>query len=151
MGNSVKWMREALKEAHKAKMLDEVPVGAVVVFNNEIIAKAHNLKESSQISTKHAEIIAIEKANEKLKSWRLNECELYVTMEPCLMCVGAIIQARIKKVVYGCKDLKFGAIESVISAFDNKAWNHHPEIEKNVLAEECSNIVKDFFYQKRNK
>lgn len=139
----------ALKEARKADLRNEVPIGAVIVKDNKIIARAHNLKEASKRSIAHAEILAIEKADRYIKDWRLNECELYVTIEPCLMCVGAIIQSRIKKVVYGAADKKFGAIESVIQAFTFPGWNHYPEIISGVCSSECSQIIMDYFARKR--
>ena len=144
-------MRVALQEAAKAEILDEVPIGAVVVCNDRIIARAHNLKEKTKKSTAHAEILAIEKANKKFGDWRLNECELYVTIEPCLMCVGAIIQARFKRVIYGAQDPKFGAIDSVIRCFDQPGWNHYPRIVSGVLKDECSAIISQYFNKKRNK
>ena len=148
--NEEKWLREALKEAKKAELIDEVPIGAVIVCKDIVIARAHNLKERSKKATAHAEILAIEKANELRGDWRLSDCELYVTVEPCLMCVGAIIQARLKKVVYGCADPKFGAIESVVKAFTFPGWNHYPEIVGDVLKEECSQIIQRYFTKKRD-
>ena len=144
------YMKEALKEAKKAlkgKCAD-VPIGAVIIEEGKIIARAHNQKEKKQQATKHAEITAIEKACKKKKSWYLDNCELYVTMEPCLMCCGAIIQSRIKKVVYGTKNDKFGYVESIDKVFE-KANNHKPIVESGVCEEECSQIVKDFFETKR--
>lgn len=151
MDTNNKWMTAALKEAKKAMDKNEVPIGAVVVMDGKIIARGYNQKETTQLATKHAEIVAIEKANKKIGSWRLNKCELYVTVEPCPMCVGAIIQSRIKKVVYGTKDPKFGAIESMTRTFDIKGWNHYPEIEANIMKEECTEIIRNFFIKKRNK
>ena len=142
-------MKLALKEAAKAADEDEVPIGAVIVCQGKVIAKAHNKKETSKKAFAHAEILAIEKANKKIGDWRLSECELYVTIEPCLMCVGAIIQSRIKKVVYGASDPKFGAIESVIQSFSVEGWNHYPEIKSGVLAEECGEIIREYFTKKR--
>jgi len=149
--NEEKWMKAALKEAKKAESEDEVPIGAVIVFNNKIIARAHNRKESSKKATAHAEILAIEKANKNVGDWRLSECELYVTVEPCVMCVGAIIQARLKRLVYGAADPKFGAVESVIRTFQQSGWNHYPEISSGVLQEESSQIIKSYFTKKRDK
>ena len=142
-------MRAALAEANKAGEKDEVPIGAVIVCDGKIIARAHNRKEASKRAVAHAELLAIEKANRKLGDWRLNDCELYVTIEPCLMCVGAIIQSRIRKVVYGAPDKKFGAIESVIRSFDHKGWNHYPEIISGILAAECAEIIRKYFNNKR--
>jgi len=145
-----KWMKEALKQAKIAEEKDEVPIGAVIVYQGKVIAKAYNKKESIKKAYCHAEMLAIEKANKKIGDWRLNDCELYVTIEPCLMCVGAIIQSRIKKVVYGAPDAKFGAIDSVIQTFDTKGWNHYPEIVKGVLKDECSEIITRYFTKKRH-
>lgn len=144
-----KYMKIAIKEAKKSLLTDDVPVGAVIIKNNEIIAKAHNMKEKYQLPTKHAEIIAIEKACKKLKTWHLDECILYVTMEPCLMCAGALIQSRIKKIVYGISNEKFGYIDSIDNILKNKKNNHIVEIEKNILADEILKIIQNFFKTKR--
>ena len=144
-----KYMLEAIKEAKKAESKDEVPVGAIIVLNDKIIARAHNLKENSQIAINHAEVLAINKANKKLSSWRLIDATMYVTLEPCLMCAGAIIQSRIKKVVYGAKDVKAGAIESIININDIKTINHHIEVTRGILEEQCSSIISNYFKNKR--
>ncbi len=144
-----KWMRLALKEAKKADMVDEVPIGAIIVYKDKVIARAHNKKESSKLATAHAELLAIEKACKKIGDWRLNECTLYTTIEPCVMCAGAIIQSRVGAIVYGAPDNKFGAIESVVKIFDKEGWNHYPTIRKNILSEECSKLITDFFLKKR--
>jgi len=149
--NEEKWMRLALKEAEKAESEDEVPVGAVIICGGKVIAQAHNRKEATKKATAHAEILAIEKANKKIGDWRLLDCELYVTVEPCAMCVGAIIQARLKRLVYGTADPKFGAVESVIKIFQQSGWNHYPEIISGVLKEESSQIIKRYFTKKRDK
>ncbi len=144
-------MKRALLEANKAKEKDEVPIGCVIVKDNQIIARGHNNRESKNDVSSHAEMEAIRKANKKLKSWRLVDCDLYVTIEPCLMCMGAIYQSHIKNVYYGSEDPKGGAAISVIE-FDNiKNLNHYPHIEGGVLKEECSNIVKEYFKNKRLK
>jgi len=140
-----KFMKEALKEAKKAYDKLEVPVGAVIVKDGEIIARAHNLKETKFDTTNHAEIIAIQKASKKLKSWRLLDCEMYVTLEPCSMCAGAIINSRIKKVYIGANDEKTGAVGSVLNLFEDYKFNHKVEFEKGILKEDCENILKDFF------
>lgn len=147
------FMREALKEAQKAFKKEEVPVGAVIVKNGKIIARAHNLKESKRQAIFHAEILAIEKACEKLEAWRLEECEMYVTLEPCSMCAGALIQSRVKKVYIGTDDLKTGACGSVLNLLEDYPFNHKIEIEKYILKDECEKILKDFFkiLRKRNK
>ena len=138
------FMQVALKEAKKAYKKLEIPVGAVIVKNGEIIAKAHNIKEEKKDTTKHAEIIAIQKASKKLESWRLNDCELYVTLEPCPMCAGAIIQSRIKKVYIGTLDEKTGACGSVLNLFKDYKFNHNVEVEYGILKNECEEILKNF-------
>lgn len=143
-------MRLALKQAKKAFKKDEVPVGAVIVKNGKVISKAFNLREKTKLATGHAEIIAIERANKKLKSWRLDSCILYVTIEPCPMCAGAIVQSRISKVVYGAQDLKSGSHQSVVNIFDLKL-NHKVKVESGVLEEECGQIITNFFKEKRKK
>ncbi len=147
-----KFMKEALKEAKKAKDKNEVPVGAVIVLNGKIIARGYNKRETKKNSLCHAEIIAINKACKKLNNFRLENCELYVTLEPCTMCAGAIIQSRIKKVIYGAKDEKYGMAGTVANVFELKS-NHKVEIEKGILESQCSNIIKDFFkvLRERNK
>ncbi len=140
-----KFMKQALKEAKKAYEKLEVPVGAVIVKDGKIIARAHNLKETKTDTTKHAEILAIQKASKKLESWRLLDCEMYITLEPCSMCAGAIINSRIKKIYIGALDEKTGAAGSVLNLFEDYKFNHKVEVEKGVMQEECENILKDFF------
>ncbi len=144
-----KYMQIALKEAQKAYKKGEVPVGAVIVRNGEIIAKAHNTRETKKNAVNHAELLVIKKACEKLEGWRLWECELYVTLEPCPMCAGAIINSRIKRVVFGAKDKKAGCCESVVNLFE-LPFNHKPVIKSGVLEKECTTILQDFFKQLRN-
>ena len=151
MENEEKYMQEALKEAKKAYKKLEVPVGAIIVKNGEIIAKAHNLKETKNDTTKHAEILAIQRASKKLKSWRLLDCEMYITLEPCSMCAGAIINSRIKKVYIGAMDEKTGAAGSVLNLFEDYKFNHKVEVEKGILQEECENLLKSFFKELRQK
>ena len=146
-----KYMKEALKQAQKAYDTDEVPVGAVIVYNNKIIARAYNCKETKKDTTKHAEIIAIQKASKKLESWRLSECEMYVTLEPCSMCAGAIIQARLKKVYIGTMDYKTGACGSVLNLLKDFKFNHNVEIESGIMQSECESILKKFFKELRKK
>lgn len=145
-----KYMKLALKEAEKSYKKGDVPVGAVIVKNGKIIAKAHNKKETKQISTKHAEIIAIEKACKKMRSWHLDGCELYVTLEPCLMCSGAIIQSRISKLIYGTNSEKFGFVESLDQVLTNKKNNHKVKIIKGICEEESRQLLKKFFKNKRS-
>ncbi len=146
-------MREALKEAKKALEIEEVPVGAVIVKDGKVIAKAHNEKETKKNSTCHAEILAIQKACKKLDSWRLIDCEMYVTLEPCPMCAGALINSRIKKLYIGTSDEKTGACGSVLNLLEDYKFNHKIEIEKYVLKEEAEALLKDFFkfLRERNK
>lgn len=143
------FMKEALKEAEKAYKKLEVPVGAIIVKDGKIIAKAYNQKESKTDTTKHAEILAIQKASKKLKSWRLIDCEMYVTLEPCTMCAGAIIHSRIKKVYIGAMDEKTGAVGSVLNLFEDYKFNHKPEVEKGILKEDCESLLKQFFKELR--
>lgn len=141
------FINEAFKEAQKAYKRDEVPVGAVIVKNGKIIARGYNQKEKSKNAIKHAEIIAIEKACKKLKNWHLDGCELYVTLEPCLMCCGAIIQSRIKKIYYGVKSDRFGYVESVDKLFNKNT--HVMEEVKNLKHEDSLKILQNFFKNKR--
>ena len=146
-----KYMRAAMKEAHKAELKDEVPIGAVIVCDGKIIARAHNTRQTKQISTHHAEILCIEKACRKLNSWRLEECDLYVTLEPCPMCAGAIQQSRIRKVVFGAYDPKGGFFGSNFNINEVKGLNHYPEVEGGILKEETAQLLKDFFKKKRER
>ena len=146
-----KFMKEALKEAKKAYGKLEVPVGAVIVKDGKIIARAHNIKEEKKDTTKHAEILAISKASKKLDSWRLTDCEMYVTLEPCTMCAGAIIQARIGKLYIGTMDYKTGACGSVLNILKDYPFNHKVEYEAGILKEECENILQEFFKELRKK
>lgn len=145
MEDKEKFMKEALKEAKKAYEKLEVPVGAVIVKDGIIIARAHNLKETKKDTTKHAEILAIEKASKKLGAWRLLDCEMYVTLEPCSMCAGAMINARIKKLYIGALDEKTGAAGSVLNLFEDYKFNHSVEVEKGIMKENCEKNLKDFF------
>ena len=140
-----KFMKYALKEAQKAYDKLEVPVGAVIVKDGKVIAKAHNLKETKFDTTKHAEILAIQKASKKLGSWRLLDCEMYVTLEPCSMCAGAMINSRIKRLYIGALDEKTGACGSVLNLVEDYPFNHKIDVEKGILKEECETILKNFF------
>ena len=142
-------MKKALEEAEKAFEKDEVPVGAVIVRNGGIIAAAHNCREISKDATAHAEILAIKEACEALGGWRLIDCDMYVTLEPCVMCSGAILQARIERLYIGTMDPKGGAAGSTLNLFEDYHFNHKTEVVKGILEEECSQILKDFFKRKR--
>lgn len=144
-----KYMKEAIKQAKKALNNNDVPIGAVIVKENKIIARAYNKKESLKNAIYHAEILAISKACKKINSWRLDECTLYVTVEPCLMCAGAILQSRISKVVYGTKNTKFGYVNSIRTVLNDEKNNHKVEIKSKVCEEECRKIIVDFFKKKR--
>ena len=151
MEKESRFMKEALKEAKKAELIDEVPIGCVIVKDDKIIARGHNVRETKKTPLGHAEIIAIDKASKKLKAWRLQDCDIYITLEPCIMCSGAIIQSRIRHIYYGAKDPKGGAIESSINVLEAKNINHHPEVTSGILEEECSNIISEYFKRKRIK
>jgi len=144
-------MKEALKEADKAFKLGEVPIGAIIVRDNEIIARGHNLRESAKDPTAHAEILAIKRASNVLGGWRLTKCDLYVTIEPCPMCAGAIVMARIDRVFIGSMDSKAGAVGSLYNIVSDERLNHRAEVIYNVLSDECSNIMKEFFRNLRRK
>ena len=144
-------MRVAIKEAHQAQMLGEVPIGAVIVHNGQIIASGHNMRERFQDVTYHAEMLAIMEACTALNSWRLEDCDLYVTLEPCIMCSGAIVNARIKNVYYGAKDPKAGAVDSLYHLLSDQRLNHQVHVESGILGEECSRMLKDFFRAVRKK
>ena len=145
MSDDKKYMRFALEEANKAFAIEEVPIGAVVIYDNEVIGRGYNLRESENDPTAHAEIIAIREAAAAISSWRLADCTLYVTIEPCPMCAGALLQARADRVVYGADDPKAGAVNSLYNLLDDERFNHQVEVKKGVLAEECREIIKKFF------
>ena len=145
-----KFMKEALKEAKKAYEKLEVPIGAVIVKDNKVIARGHNLKEEKQSTIKHAEIIAIEKASKKLSNWRLSDCEMYVTLEPCPMCAGAILNSRIKKVYVGTLDERTGACGSRINILQNDEFDTSCDIENGILEKECRDLLQDFFKKLRD-
>ena len=146
-----KFMKEALKEAQKAYEKDEVPVGAVIVKEGKIIARAYNIKENKNDTTCHAEILAIKKASKKLQAWRLEDCTMYVTLEPCPMCAGALIQSRMNKVVIGTMDYKTGACGSKLNLLEDYKFNHNVEVKNGVMQEECEKILQDFFKDLRKK
>ena len=147
----IKFMEQALIEAKKAEKLKEVPIGAVIVKNGEIIARAHNLKETLKNPIAHAEMLAIQKASEKLNNWRLDDCILYVTLEPCPMCAGSLIQARIPELVYGTIDPKAGCAGTLLNLLQDDRFNHKVKITSGIMEEECSKILKDFFQKLRKK
>ena len=143
------FMMEAIRQALKASAADEVPVGAVIVYERKIIAKAHNQIETLKDPTAHAEMIAITQATNYLSSKWLRECTLYVTIEPCSMCAGALVLARIARVCFGAKDPKTGACGSVINIANHKSLNHRMEVDGGILTDECSELVSEFFQKKR--
>lgn len=146
-----KFMKEAIKQAKKAYDKEEIPVGAVIVKDGKIIARGYNKKEEKKDTTQHAEIIAIQKASRKIGAWRLQDCEMYVTLEPCAMCTGALIQARLKRVYIGTMDAKTGACGSVLNLLEDYKFNHKVEVETNIMQKECEKILKDFFKYLRSK
>jgi tRNA(adenine34) deaminase len=145
-----KYMNIALEEAYKSYEKGDVPVGAVVVYKNEIIARAHNCKEQNKNAVEHAEILAISQACQKLNTWHLEECTIYVTLEPCLMCAGALIQSRIGKLVFATENEKFGYVGSISNVLNNKSNNHHPIIINGICKEKSQKLLKEFFKDKRN-
>lgn len=145
------WMRRAIAEARKAEAKAEVPIGCVLVLDNKIIARGHNLRESAHDPSAHAEMIAIRKASRKLNSWRLLNTTLYVTLEPCTMCMGAIILSRIPAVVFGCHDPKGGAAGSLFDLSDDSRLNHRVDLVPNVLKDECSWLLSSFFADLRRR
>lgn len=151
MNKDEKFMKQAIKQAQKAYEQEEIPVGAVIVKDNKIIARAYNKKEQKQDTTNHAEIIAIQKASKKLKTWRLTDCKMYVTLEPCSMCAGALIQARLKKVYIGTMDEKTGSCGSVLNLLQDYTFNHKVEVQTGILQEECESLLKKFFKELRQK
>lgn len=145
----LEFMQLALVEAQKARALGEVPVGAVLVSDNQVIATGHNQPISNNDPSAHAEVAALRAAGQNLSNYRLPNTTLYVTLEPCMMCCGAIMHARISRVVYGAADAKTGCVHSVLNLFDNPRLNHHTMVEGGVLAEECAQVLKDFFKERR--
>jgi len=143
------WMRQALRLAEQAAACGEVPIGAVVVKDGEQVSGAHNQREAWHDPTAHAELIAIREASRTQRTWRLQGCTLYVTLEPCPMCAGAIILSRLERIVYGAKDPKGGAVISKMQLLQPGIWNHQPMIEGGILSDECGMILKDFFRQLR--
>ena len=144
-----KYMREAYKLAKKAYNLNEVPVGCVIVQNDKITARAYNLRNTKKNVLCHAEIIAIDKACKKLNKWILDDCTLYVTMEPCIMCAGTILQSRIKKVVYGIPQTRYGCIDTMMHLFTDYEFNNTPIVESGIMENEIKQLVQDFFKEMR--
>ncbi|WP_075717348.1 tRNA adenosine(34) deaminase TadA [Roseburia sp. 499] len=145
MNQEEKFMKAAIREARKAEKLEEVPIGCVIVYEGKIIARGYNRRNTDKNTLAHAELLAIKKASKKLGDWRLEGCTMYVTLEPCQMCAGAIVQARMDKVVIGSMNPKAGCAGSVLNLLQISAFNHQVELEKGVLGEECSTMLSDFF------
>ena len=146
-----KYMREAIKQAKKAASIEEVPIGCVIVYQGKIIARGYNKRNLMGSTLAHAELIAIKKASKRLGDWRLEECTLYVTLEPCPMCAGAIVQARIPRVVLGTMNAKAGCAGSIVNLLQERRFNHQVDITKDVLLEECQALMKEFFRELRTK
>ena len=144
-----RFMKEAIRQARKAYAIGEVPIGCVIVYEGRVIARGYNRRTIDKNPLAHAELIAIKKASKKMGDWRLEDCTLYVTLEPCQMCSGAIVQARVKKVVVGCMNPKAGCAGSILNLLQVEQFNHQVELETGVLEEECSEMMKNFFKELR--
>lgn len=151
MEREEKYMKMAIAQAKKAWKIDEVPIGCVIVFQDKVIARGYNRRNTDKNTLSHAELNAIRKASRKLGDWRLDDCEMYITLEPCQMCSGAIVQSRIKKVYIGCMNPKAGCAGSVLNLLQVEKFNHKVIIENGILEEECSNMLKSFFRELREK
>ncbi|WP_096438089.1 tRNA adenosine(34) deaminase TadA [Alteribacter populi] len=149
--NDQYWMKQAIREAKRAEALGEVPIGAVIVKDEAIIGKGYNLRESNQVATSHAEMTAIEKACETVGSWRLVDCTLYVTLEPCPMCAGAIVQSRLHRVVFGASDPKAGCCGTLMNLLDEPRFNHQVIVTSGVVESECSLLLSTFFKELRER
>lgn len=149
MTTDERYMKEAMKQAKKAYALGEVPIGCVIVYQDKIIGRGYNRRNTDKSTLSHAEITAIKKASKAMGDWRLEECTLYVTLEPCQMCSGAIVQARIPRVVMGCRNQKAGCAGSVLNILQEPAFNHQVEITEGILGEACSNMLTEFFKELR--
>ena len=145
-----KYMKEAIRQAKKAYELGEVPIGCVIVYNGKIVARGYNRRNTDKNSLSHAEMNAIKKASKKLGDWRLDDCEMYVTLEPCQMCSGAMVQARIKKAYIGCMNPKAGCAGSILNLLQMPAFNHQLQIERGIMEQECSELMKSFFRDLRS-
>ncbi|MFD1362615.1 tRNA adenosine(34) deaminase TadA [Lentibacillus salinarum] len=151
MVTDINYMQAAIQQAEKAKQMNEVPIGAVIVNYDDIIATGYNVRETSQTGLSHAELIAIEEANRHIGSWRLEDCTLYVTLEPCPMCAGAIVQSRIKRVVYGAPDPKAGCAGTLMNLLQDERFNHQADVTSGMLQEECSALLTGFFRELRER
>lgn len=151
MEEHLKYMKEAYRQAQKALAIDEVPVGAIIVKDGKIIARGYNQRERKQMVTKHAEMIAIEKACRRLGTWRLDDCDLYVTLEPCIMCSGALLNARIRRVIYGANVNRWFAFELLMKQTQPEQFNHQIEYIGGIMKEECSSMMSQYFKEKRKK
>ena len=149
MTQDEKYMKEAIRQAKKAYALGEVPIGCVIVYQDKIIGRGYNRRNTDKNTLAHAEITAINKASKKLKDWRLEECTLYVTLEPCQMCAGAIVQARVTRVVMGCMNPKAGCGGSILNILEMSAFNHQVQVERGILAQECTDLLTTFFKELR--
>ncbi len=151
MEKDEKYMKEAIRQAKKAAAIEEVPIGCVIVYQDQIISRGYNRRNIQGSTLAHAELLAIQKASRKLGDWRLEECTMYVTLEPCPMCAGAVVQARIPKIVIGAMNPKAGCAGSILNLLEEKRFNHQVKIKRGVLAEDCRNLMKDFFRDLRAK
>lgn len=149
MTQDEKYMKEAIRQAKKAYALGEVPIGCVIVYQDKIIGRGYNRRNTDKNTLAHAEITAINKASKKLKDWRLEKCTLYVTLEPCQMCAGAIVQARVTRVVMGCMNPKAGCGGSILNILEMSAFNHQVQVERGILAQECTDLLTTFFKELR--
>ena len=149
MQTDEKYMKEAVKQAKKAYAIGDVPIGCVIVYGDKIIARGYNKRNKNKTTLAHAELLAIGKAAKKLGDWRLEGCTMYITLEPCQMCAGAIVQARVSEVVIGCMNPKAGCAGSILNLLEMAQFNHQVKVTRNVLQEECSEMLKDFFRQLR--
>lgn len=151
MTQDEKYMKEAIKQAKKAYAIEDVPIGCIIVYEDKIIARGYNKRNKNKTALAHAELEAIRKASKVLGDWRLEDCTMYVTLEPCQMCAGAIVQARIPKVVVGCMNPKAGCAGSVLNLFDEPRFNHQVQLQTGVLEEECSELMQSFFRELRKR
>ena len=151
MDTEVKYMKEAIRQAQKARALEEVPIGCVIVYEDKIIARGYNRRNTDKNTLAHAELSAIRKASKKMGDWRLEGCTMYVTLEPCQMCAGALVQSRISRVVIGSMNPKAGCGGSVLNLLQMKEFNHQVDVDRGVLEQECSEMLSDFFRELREK